>query len=447
MARSKGVERPRFGGIRALKSGRFQARYRRDGRTYTGPDTFGSEADAWAWLATVEASMVTGQWRPGARSTTTLDSYAQKWIAEHPRLKDSTRALYANDYRLHVEPYLGHLALRELTPALVREWHARLRADLKAEAIKRRAKAEARAAAQRARAKARAAAQSSDGRPADPRSATTRDARAIGPRSATTRDGSATAARCYRLLRAICSGALKDHEIQENPCQLDGAGSPESAAGADERPTLSAAEVAMLADAVPPRYRALVLVLAWAGLRIGEATALRRDDVDLTPGHESLRVSERVIRIPGAGWNYDTPKSRAGRRRVPVPPHVAAELVEHLDTYTGADGSALVFPTRTGATSREVAGAVITRRLNDMGRDDVRVHDLRHTGQVMAAVAGATQSELMRRMGHSSTVAAQGYAHAVEDHGRAVADLLSQIAEGATVVPLASRRRRARNAS
>ena len=423
MARSKGVERPRFGGIRALKSGRFQARYRRDGRTYTGPETFGSEADAWAWLATVEASMVTGQWRPGARSTATLDSYARKWIAEHPRLKDTTRALYGNDYRLHVEPYLGHLPLRELSPAVVSTWHARLRADLKAQAIERRARAEARAAAQN------------------------KDGRAMGPRSATTRDGSATAARCYRLLRAICNGALKDHEIQENPCQLDGAGSPEITAGADERPTLSAAEVATLADAVPPRYKTLVLVLAWAGLRIGEATALRRDDVDLTPGHESLRVSERVIRIPGAGWDYGSPKSRAGRRRVPVPPHVAAELVEHLATYTGPEGDSLVFPTRTGATSREVAGAVITRRLDDMGRDDVRVHDLRHTGQVMAAVAGATQAELMRRMGHSSTVAAQGYAHAVEDHGRAVADLLSQIAEGATVVPLASRRRRARNAS
>ena len=94
-----------------------------------------------------------------------------------------------------------------------------------------------------------------------------------------------------------------------------------------------------------------------------------------------------------------------------------------------------------------VAGPIITRRLDAMGRDDVRVHDLRHTGQVLAAIAGATQAELMRRMGHSSTVAAQGYAHTVEDHGRAVAEALSRVAAGESVVSLESRRRRTRTAS
>lgn len=414
----------RFGGVRQLKSGRFQARYRRDGRTYTAPDTFDTEEDAWAWLTTVEASVVLGQWRPANRSTTTLDNYAAKWIAEHPKLKNTTRELYATDFRLHIEPYLGHLQLRELSLAVVREWHARLREDLKTEARQRRAATVARVEAKRAAAIAAGA-----------------DPGAIrGPRTATRQDGSATAARCYRLLRAICNGALREGQIQENPCQLDGAG--ETKRGTEERPTLSASEVAMLADAVPHRYRALVLVLAWCGLRLGEATALRRDDVDLTPGRESVRVSERVYYVQGAGWDYDSPKSEAGRRRVPVPPHVASELAGHLAEYTGPDCDDLVFPTSSGATARRVADDCITRRLDELGRNDVRVHDLRHTGNTFAAIAGATEAELKRRMGHSSSIAAQGYAHAVEDHGRAVADMLTQIAEGASVVPLSSRRRR-----
>ena len=400
----KRTARPaRFGGVRPLTSGRFQARYRRDGRTYTGPDTFGTEEEAWDYLKVVEASMVTGEWRPRERTSPTLAVYGPKWIDVHPKIKPTTAALYRGDFARHVEPYLGHLTLRELSTEVVREWVARLRADLRESAGK-------------------------------------------SQRSATTRDGSATAARSYRLLRAILATAVKDHKLDANPCNLEGAGDTGKGEGAQERPTLSAAEVALLADKVPDRYRALVLVLAWCGLRIGEACALRRDDIDLTRGAESLRVSERVYYIDNLGWNYDAPKSQAGRRRVPVPAHVAQALAVHLAEHTGPEPGALVFATRTGKTSRRVAGPIITRRLDAMGRDDVRVHDLRHTGQVLAAIAGASQAELMRRMGHSSTLAAQNYAHAVEDHGRAVAEALADVAGGANVVPLKSRRRRTRSA-
>lgn len=429
---AKRLTRPaRFGGVRALKSGRFQARYKRDGRTYTAPDTFGSEADAWAWLTTIEADMHRGEWRPARNTSPTLAAYGAKWITTHPKLKATTAALYRADFDLHVEPYLGHLQLRELTPALIREWNARLRADLKADLAARHEAAVSKADARRKAARAR-------GRD---------DAHVRAPRAATVRDGSATAARAYRLLRAILNTAVKDRELVENPCQLDGAADPDHDGGAAERPTLSAAEVDLLAREVPERYAALVLVLAWTGLRLGEACALRRDDVDLTPGRESVRVSERVYYVAGEGFDYGPPKSRAGRRRVPLSPHVAAALVEHLAAHVGPDGSDLVFATSSGAPAVLVAGPVITRRLDAMGRNDVRVHDLRHTGQVLAAIAGATQAELMRRMGHSSTVAAAAYAHTVEDHGRAVAEALSRVAAGESVVSLESRRRRARTAS
>lgn len=391
----------RFGGVRCLPSGRWQARYTRDGLTHTAPETFDTEAAAWDYLTTVQAAMVVGTWRrPDTRGTATLGSYGRHWIATHPKIKTTTAELYRGDFDRHIEPYLGHLRLREVSTAIVREWHARLRADLR-----------------------------------DALSTT------ASHRRATRRDGSATAARAYRLLTSIMSTAVRDGEVDQNPCTLEGAGRPAAEVGQDERPTLSAAEVQALADTVPHRYRALVLVLAWCGLRIGEATALRRADVDLTPGAESLRVSERVYRVAGQ-WNYDSPKSRAGRRRVPVPPHVAAELAAHLTTYAGPSDDALVFATATGRECQGVASKCITRRLDAMGRDDVRVHDLRHTGNTLAAIAGASQPELMRRMGHASAAAAQSYLHTVEDHGRAVADTLSAIADGTNVVPLSSRRRR-----
>lgn len=404
MAGRKPTRPARFGGVRELRSGRFQARYKRDGHVFTAPDTFATEADAWDWLTTVEASMITGQWQAPIRSTRTLAEYGAAWIADNPRVKDSTRAEYARTFTHHIEPYLGHLRLRDVTEGLVRQWLTNLRADLKASIPK-------------------------------------------GKRTATTRDGSATAARAYRLLVSIFNGAVADRLTERNPCQIPDAGRPQRSADTDdERPTLSAGEVEALAAAVPSRYRALVLLLSWAGLRIGEAAALRRCDVDLTPGAESVRVSERVYYVEGKGLDYADPKSRASKRRVSLPPHVARALEAHLRDHTGADLDALVFTTRTGGNVVGVAGPVITRRLDAMGRRDVRVHDLRHTGNTLAAVAGASQAELMRRMGHSSADAAAGYLHVVEDHGRAVAEALSQVAAGASLVSLGSRRRRTRSA-
>jgi integrase len=403
MTTEKPERTSRIGGVRRLPSGRWQARYTRDGVTYRAPETFATEDEAWDYLVVIDASMLTGDWRrPDDAGKETLVTYGHRWIDTHPKARATTTALYRREFDRHVTPYLGHLRLREISQAVVRKWLAELRKDLSAA-----------------------------------------QAETVSRRRATRRDGSSTAARAYRLLAAIMFTAVKDGEILATPCTLDGAREAPSDDGVEERPTLSVDEVATLAHTVPDRYRALVLVLAWCGLRIGEACALRREDVDLTPGSESLRVSERVYRIDGA-WDYSRPKSKAGRRRVPVPPHIAPNLIDHLATFTGPGDDALVFTTRTGATCRQVAPVAITKRLDAMGRDDVRVHDLRHTGNTLAAIAGASQAELMRRMGHASSIAAQGYLHTVEDHGRAVADLLSDIAAGANVVPLASRRRRRR---
>jgi integrase len=57
-----------------------------------------------------------------------------------------------------------------------------------------------------------------------------------------------------------------------------------------------------------------------------------------------------------------------------------------------------------------------------------RFHDLRHTGQTLAAAAGATLKNLMRRMGHASPVAAQRYLHAVDGRDPEIATALSELA-------------------
>ena len=63
------------------------------------------------------------------------------------------------------------------------------------------------------------------------------------------------------------------------------------------------------------------------------------------------------------------------------------------------------------------------------GREDLRFHDLRHTGAVMAAEAGATLAQLMARLGHSSPAMAMRYQHVAEDSDRKLAAKLSELAE------------------
>lgn len=108
---------------------------------------------------------------------------------------------------------------------------------------------------------------------------------------------------------------------------------------------LTVPELAALADDVPERLRALVLVSAWCGLRWGEVTELRRKDIE---------NDAEVIFVRGAvthrNKRCDIGTTKSGKpRAVVVPPHIRADLKHHLDTFTTEDAEALVFaPARGG---------------------------------------------------------------------------------------------------
>ena len=70
-----------------------------------------------------------------------------------------------------------------------------------------------------------------------------------------------------------------------------------------------------------------------------------------------------------------------------------------------------------------------TRARTKVGMDDFRFHDLRHTGQTLAAATGATLADLKRRLGHASSAAALRYLHAVDGQDRVIAKALSALAE------------------
>jgi integrase len=183
---------------------------------------------------------------------------------------------------------------------------------------------------------------------------------------------------------------------------------------------------------VPARYRAIILLTTFASLRFGEVTALERRDIDLDAG--TVDVRRAFVEVQGKGLVAGPPKSRAGLRRVALPRAVAAELRKHLAEYVGR--------TRRRSCSRARralrSGRGNARRLmrwNDalaaVGLPGVRFHDLRHTGNTLAARSGVSTRDLMTRMGHASVRAAIVYQHATTEADARIADSLDADIAGA----------------
>jgi len=243
----------------------------------------------------------------------------------------------------------------------------------------------------------------------------------------------------YRLLRALLNVAVADEVLATNPCRLRAAGIAKSA-----RPSrsLTVPEVQALAGKVPARYRALVLTLAFGGLRFGEATALRRRDV--SADGVTVTVTRSVRRVGGA-WLVGPPKTEAGVRTVALPAFAAAALAAHLDEHVRVEPTALVFGTSSGnflAVSN--FNSTFRRAVDACGLDPVRVHELRHTGATLAAATGASTKDLMHRLGHSSPAAALIYQHASTGRDSEIARALDALVTDPNVVALRPRRKSTR---
>jgi integrase len=108
---------------------------------------------------------------------------------------------------------------------------------------------------------------------------------------------------------------------------------------------------------------------------------------------------------------------------------VLETLAKHLEEYTGPHADDLVFTTATGRpVGTPQRSAFFGRARSTVGRPDLRWHDLRHTGAVLAAHTGASLVELQRRLGHSTARAALLYQHAADDRDQLLAQRLNELA-------------------
>jgi integrase len=361
-----------FGSIRRLPSGRYQVRYTHPDGTYvTAPTTFTARVEAETWLGDRRREIETGEYRPQTKpAPITFGDYSATWLANRHvagrPIKQRTREHYTAILDAHLLPEFGSRPLRSILPADIRDWHATTLVD----------------------------------RPT-------------------------LRSHAYSLLRTIFTSAINEEHIDANPCRIVGAG--RSKRVHKIRPA-SVEELGVLTAAMPERLQLMVTLASWCALRFGEIVELRRGDVDL--GAELIRVRRAAVRTKGAGYTITTPKSDAGERDVDVPPHIIPAIEDHLAKYVDIDRDSLIFEADNGG---HLQPSTLYRwwykARTAAGRSDLRFHDLRHSGAVLAAATGASLAELMARLGHSTPAAALRYQHVARGRGREIAALLSKLAD------------------
>ncbi|GAA2103962.1 site-specific integrase [Kitasatospora saccharophila] len=366
MANSKNNRR-RFGSVRRLPSGRWQIRYPDPltGQLRPGEKTYDTKTDAEVALSVLEAAIVEDRWTDPDAGKVNFGEYAARWLKER-KLEETTRERYETVFRLHIVPVLGPKFLVQITPARVRSWRTGLL-------------------------------ESGVGEP--------------------------SVVKAYQMLRAIMNTAVDDELIKRNPCRIKGADTYD----VPERPVLSVPEVFAVADAIAPRWRALVLVTAFTTLRFGELAALRRRDVDLDARLLLVRRNQAELY---SGKLYDkAPKSRAGFRPVAFPASIVEALQHHLEHFAGRGPNGHLFIGPRGGRLRRsnFRDDWTAAKAKAKVSPDVHFHDLRHTGNTLASQSGASTKELMTRMGHSTARAALIYQHMTSDRDRAIADRMGEM--------------------
>jgi len=358
---------------RRLPSARVQGRYTVNGVRYTAPSTVAARIDAEAFIVAKRRDIDRQVWSADddeKPTPVTFGAYAARWLAERQvagrPLKARTREHYQSLLDDHLLPAFGARQVAAIKPKDVRDWY-----------------------------------------------------------SATLVDRPTLRSHAYSLLRTIMNSAVNDEIIDANPCRITGAGRAKRAKKI--RPA-SLDELATATNAMPERLRLMVTLASWCALRFGETIELRRKDVDLAEG--VIRVRRAAVRTNGGQFAVTTPKSDAGVRDVAIPPHVLPQVEDHLVRFVDRSRDALLFPSEAGG---HIQPSTLYRHWYKAraaaGREDLRWHDLRHSGAVLAAATGATLAELMARLGHSTPQAAMRYQHAAQGRDKKIAALLSKIAE------------------
>lgn len=348
-----------------------------DQRRHYAPHTFSARMNAEAWLVRekdlVESATRTGErWKPPSErvqekkaEVLLFGTYGKK-VIDQRKLSPRTRIEYEAKWAQLIEPTFGKVAVADMTPTAVRGWFSGL------DATKERRNSHA-----------------------------------------------------YGVLNMICNTAVKDGLLDRNPCMIVGAMNTKAKENV-KIPTT--ADLHAIADKLGAsenlaRFKALVLLAAWCGLRYGEVSELRRKDITADCTVVSIT---RAVGHRGGECILGTTKT-GERRSVTIPPHIRQDVKDHLALYVGKDSDALLFtPSRGGChlNDRVFNKDVFQKTAKAVGREDLSAHDLRRfAGSKNAQVA--TLTENMARLGHKTVKASLLYQHSQSGRDAEIAADLS----------------------
>ena len=373
-----------FGYVRKLPSKKFQASYiGADGNRYNAPYTFNTKTDANSWLAVEESALRKGTWTDPTAETSadgsvvTFETYAKRHIAIQTTrdgllLRKSTQALYMRLLETKLATFHAK-ALAEIKAAEVAEWWAESIAGGKV----------------------------------------------------------TSASKAYKLLSSVLKRAVDEGLLVVNPCKVKGAQNADSGKKVTW-PTPD--EVSMIATAINPRYKVLVMLAAYGGLRFGEITELRRKDfnkVERIQDDGTIVLGyviniDRGVTLVNKAFILNDPKSSAGVREVPISSQLTRMIDVHLATVA-ASPDAIVFPAASGGNLRhDVFMNSWNPALKRCGLENsgFTPHSLRHFAGTYLAKVGANLPELKKFLGDKSTAAVMRYIHATNRN-----DLLAEAME------------------
>jgi integrase len=335
----------------------WEVRYR-DPNKKDRSKTFATKGRAEAFAAAIETDIGRGEFLDPRLGKKTLGDWAQEWLsARGTELKPKTSEGYESLFNSHILPTLGDTSMAQIRPLDVQQ----LLAGMRKRGLSR-------------------------------------------SRLRQTR----------QLLSMVLNAAVDNGYIARNPVPREKLGGRDPRR--DQHP-LTFEEVHAVANEVPDRYRALIYVLAYGGLRWGEAAALRRGRCNLL--RNRIDVREAVSEVKG-GLHYGPPKTHQNRTVV-IPEPVKEILAEHLAQFVPRSSNALVFTTEAdghvwiGNFRRDVWWPA----LEAAGISDaVTIKDLRHTCASLMHKAGRSAKEVKEQLGHSTiAMTLDTYTH-LFDEGR-----------------------------
>ncbi|ROP65658.1 site-specific integrase [Curtobacterium sp. ZW137] len=207
-----------------------------------------------------------------------------------------------------------------------------------------------------------------------------------------------------RYVRIVLHAAVLDRRLAQDP--LEGVKLPAIRKAEHAMRIPTSAEVTAIRDELEPAYRSLVDVMAYAGLRIGEAAGLQVGDVGFLSGR-SIHVQRQVQNRVG---HLDVlPPKHGSERVVPVPDELLLRLSRHVETIGvhGDDGWFFGRPPSPTALRHYFVNAC-----RAAGVTGVTPHDLRHHYASGLIRAGLDAVAVAKAMGHSSpSITLEVYAH------------------------------------